>query len=180
MPVFFPAVEQGAPFAFVIAPTRRICSGLLSDLPIAADRLLALARDCLIEALEVHGIGAKTAAGYGWFEQDAELSRDREAELRKKEQSEKARHEREARLAAMTPEARRAEELGQMPDEEFKGRIRDLGQADVDEQRAMLLALCGPKAHIWEADSRVAKKKKGAKRVALVREVASKLGVKMP
>lgn len=57
VPVFFPAVEKGAMFRFVIAPTARCEDG---DLEFAAKYLkLALAEQ---------GAGAKTAAGYGWFE----------------------------------------------------------------------------------------------------------------
>ena len=57
VPVFFPAVEKGAAFRFVIAPTSRSKEG---DLEFAAKYLkLALAEN---------GVGAKTAAGYGWFE----------------------------------------------------------------------------------------------------------------
>lgn len=57
VPVFFPAVEKGATFRFVIAPTPRSQAG---DLEFAAEYLKT--------ALQENGIGAKTAAGYGWFE----------------------------------------------------------------------------------------------------------------
>ena len=56
VPVFFPAVEKGATFRFVIAPTSRTEDG---DLKFAA-RYLKF-------ALAENGVGAKTAAGYGWF-----------------------------------------------------------------------------------------------------------------
>lgn len=56
-PVFFPAVEVGATFRFTVAPTARAKDG---DLEFAVKYLkLALAES---------GVGAKTAAGYGWFE----------------------------------------------------------------------------------------------------------------
>ena len=57
IPVFFPAVETGAVFRFVVAPTPRSKDG---DVEFAAKYLKI--------ALNEHGIGAKTAAGYGWFE----------------------------------------------------------------------------------------------------------------
>lgn len=56
-PVFFPAVEAGAVFDFMIAPTARTEDGDLEF----AERYLKL-------ALTENGVGAKTAAGYGWFE----------------------------------------------------------------------------------------------------------------
>ena len=55
-PVFFPAVEAGATFRFTIAPTSRVKDG---DLEFAVK--------CLKTALSENGVGAKTAAGYGWF-----------------------------------------------------------------------------------------------------------------
>ena len=55
-PVFFPAVETGATFRFMVAPTARTQTG---DLEFAAN--------CLKKALSENGAGAKTAAGYGWF-----------------------------------------------------------------------------------------------------------------
>ena len=57
IPVFFPAVECGAEFVFTIAPTARTEDG---DLDFAVKYLKA--------ALMEKGVGAKTAAGYGWFE----------------------------------------------------------------------------------------------------------------
>ena len=57
VPVFFPAVEAGAVFDFMIAPTARTEDGDLEF----AERYLKL-------ALTENGVGAKTAAGYGWFE----------------------------------------------------------------------------------------------------------------
>ena len=56
-PVPFLAVECGATFNFMIAPTARTEDG---DLDFAEDYLKI--------ALAENGVGAKTAAGYGWFE----------------------------------------------------------------------------------------------------------------
>ena len=61
VPVFFPAVETGATFRFTIAPTARTKDG---DLDFAVKYLKL--------ALSENGVGAKTAAGYGWFELDAD------------------------------------------------------------------------------------------------------------
>ncbi|MDR2674517.1 MAG: type III-B CRISPR module RAMP protein Cmr6, partial [Opitutaceae bacterium] len=56
-PNYFPAVERGAEFAFPI-----LLNGMSQD-----TTLLAAAEGWLKIALEQRGLGAKTAAGYGWF-----------------------------------------------------------------------------------------------------------------
>ncbi|MBO4630820.1 MAG: type III-B CRISPR module RAMP protein Cmr6, partial [Lentisphaeria bacterium] len=58
VPVFFPAVERGAVFRFQIRKVSRSVSDADLD---AASRFL-------IDALTSNGVGAKTVAGYGWFE----------------------------------------------------------------------------------------------------------------
>ena len=55
-PVFFPVLESGATFRFMVVPTARTQDG---DLEFAAK--------CLKTAIAENGAGAKTAAGYGWF-----------------------------------------------------------------------------------------------------------------
>lgn len=57
IPIFFPAVEKGAAFKFSIVPAKG--RGSKDD--------LALALKYLKKGLAENGIGAKTAAGYGWF-----------------------------------------------------------------------------------------------------------------
>jgi len=61
-PNYFPVVEPGAAFSFVIALNT---IGLQAENP---QQILSDAKRWLEEALTVHGIGAKTGAGYGWFE----------------------------------------------------------------------------------------------------------------
>lgn len=68
-PHFFPVVKAGATFEFVVLPTTR-----------GSDELAEKALGYLKSALEINGIGAKTAAGYGWFEEDAALLQQREKE----------------------------------------------------------------------------------------------------
>lgn len=84
-PQFFPAVEAGGEWRFTLVPLRRLG-------PDSAT-LLAQAKAWLAEALTLHGAGAKTAAGYGWFSYDAE------EESRRKQQE-----ERSAREAALRAE----------------------------------------------------------------------------
>jgi len=57
LPNTFPTVERGAEFAFPILLNR-----LSDDIT-----LLETAERWLANAMEQHGFGAKTAAGYGWF-----------------------------------------------------------------------------------------------------------------
>ena len=60
-PQIFPVVQAGAEFCFCIAPLKH-------------DADLDFAEQMLKAALSVNGIGGKTAAGYGWFEEDSKLS----------------------------------------------------------------------------------------------------------
>lgn len=60
-PQFFPAVEAGATFLFTLVPLRD-----------AGDEEIKLAKDWLVKALTENGVGAKTSAGYGWFEYSEE------------------------------------------------------------------------------------------------------------
>jgi CRISPR-associated protein Cmr6 len=93
-PNTFPAVERGAEFAFPI-----ILNGLDP-----APALLEAARDWLLAALTQNGIGARTAAGYGWFSDiTAEVAeREREATATRARRDEKNRllEERKAREEA--------------------------------------------------------------------------------
>jgi CRISPR type III-B/RAMP module RAMP protein Cmr6 len=57
VPVVFPAVAPGHVFAFAVLPGRR-----------RGDGLLDIAKQWLKQGLETFGLGAKVAAGYGWFE----------------------------------------------------------------------------------------------------------------
>jgi CRISPR type III-B/RAMP module RAMP protein Cmr6 len=107
-PNYFPAIERGAEFAFPI-----ILNGLDPD-----PALLAAAARWLTAALTVRGLGAKTAAGYGWFspcpgnyvadllaqsehEKQACLERERKArEDAQRLAAEKAEAEKAAKIAA--------------------------------------------------------------------------------
>jgi CRISPR type III-B/RAMP module RAMP protein Cmr6 len=57
IPIFFPAVEKGATFSFSIVPINGRSS----------EEDLAFAVKYLQQGLTNNGVGAKTAAGYGWF-----------------------------------------------------------------------------------------------------------------
>jgi CRISPR type III-B/RAMP module RAMP protein Cmr6 len=69
VPVYFPAVKSqpsGQHFTFPLIPLAR-----------AADGDLNLAKAFLSKGLELLGVGAKTHAGYGWFEMDLGADGDR-------------------------------------------------------------------------------------------------------
>jgi CRISPR type III-B/RAMP module RAMP protein Cmr6 len=99
-PNYFPAVERGTEFAFPIL----LSSGSVG---VHADRgpvLLAAAERWLSAALAQRGLGAKTAAGYGWFTditaEVAERNAKAEAECNAKAQAEQARAEEKAKEEA--------------------------------------------------------------------------------
>lgn len=83
-PQFFPAVQAGILFRFLLRPLRG-----------ATEAHLDRAHAWLTQALTEHGVGAKTAAGYGWFEVENatrkeldgleanRLAQQREAELKR-------------------------------------------------------------------------------------------------
>ncbi len=64
IPVFFPAVAARTSFLFQMIPLKR---GTETDM----DTLMYFAETWLKQGLKEHGAGAKTNAGYGWFEEVA-------------------------------------------------------------------------------------------------------------
>jgi hypothetical protein len=117
-PVVFPAVAPGTIFEFALLPLR----GERNSVAQPGKTLCDIARDHLRQGLEIFGLGAKTAAGYGWFEASEEfmgrflaeqqmqaeaetqrLKQEREAaEAKAREQAEK--DEKERRRASLTPD----------------------------------------------------------------------------
>lgn len=66
IPSVFPAICSGVTFQFVLAvPTPRVS-------PTQAKEILLSAEKCLKHALVHHGIGAKTSAGYGFFQDETD------------------------------------------------------------------------------------------------------------
>ena len=64
-PVVFPAVTTGIVFQFAVLPLRKARECLSRP----AMKLQTIARDWVLRGLESFGLGAKTAAGYGWFKE---------------------------------------------------------------------------------------------------------------
>lgn len=64
----FPVVAAGAEFQFVLVPVGIGRVATMRDLlKLPTFDVLAKAKEWLIAGLTQHGVGAKTAAGYGWF-----------------------------------------------------------------------------------------------------------------
>lgn len=105
IPNTFPAVEAGATFAFCI-----VANGM--DIP---DSAFNQAKAMLLEAITVHGIGAKTGAGYGWFKDATETvheeHRRQEALAQEKALKAKAQEEELARQEAKRTEKERVAAL---------------------------------------------------------------------
>jgi len=95
----FPAVAPGHVFVFAVRPTRR-----------SMPELLDTARHWLKLGLETFGLGARTAAGYGWFKDVSDVLRphlDRMAADFRRARSEE---ERQRRAVVAVEVKRRAEE----------------------------------------------------------------------
>ena len=185
VPNFFPAVEAGLIFEFVVAPVRTV------NLPGFAP--VTFAMDCLKNGLSTRGAGAKTNAGYGWFEYDEATQRKAEETAQKAlAEQEQGRQEAERR-GKLSPEENAAAEywktLGNDPTGAFKGKLPLLAALPEPEQRNICWLLLGRCAADWKADVSEAAKAKGPddkkggkafKRVNAVRPIAEKLGVKLP
>ncbi len=98
-PQFFPAVDEGVSFLFSIVPVHP-----------GGD--VDAARAWLVRALSENGAGAKTAAGYGWFDCNPSLTE----EWRNKIEHERLRRELEELKSAFVT---RLDELKAMSDEEL-------------------------------------------------------------
>lgn len=90
VPVFFPAVAAGHIFTFATRPLRSCNSALLKQ-----------ARTWLADGLAAFGLGAKTAAGYGWFDASPRFNDLIISKLQANEQKEanRLKQELEAKLA---------------------------------------------------------------------------------
>lgn len=143
----FPVVEKGARFAFALVANR------MTDNP---QEVLEQAKRWLECALTQNGIGAKTAAGYGWFSipHDGlqQIEREEQLEIEAQELAEKMERERTAerarqkeardkeeerlaankalkeRRAAMTPDEIAAETVASWNDDAFKTRLRNFAK----------------------------------------------------
>lgn len=153
-PIFFPAVEAGSEFGFAIIGQR---NPHLQDLPLAA--MLSQAKQWLQQALTQNGIGAKTGAGYGWFQIDPQAEQKRRAQLDEEERrieqereaaeiraaEEQARREAEiaeaARIASLSPADKAAELIRNLNDQDFAEFAKQLAGKSEPQQRAFISVL---------------------------------------
>lgn len=167
VPVVFPTVAPGHVFTFAVLPGRR-CD----------ETLLTAARNWLKQGLETFGLGAKVAAGYGWFDASDELQknvqkawiekeRQRQEEQKRKAEEEKRKAEEEARqrkaaeakaaTAGMTAEQKVDYKLANLTDDQFRGRLDNFTKRDPDDQKAIVRALRltadqpGSRRAFWDA-----------------------------
>lgn len=177
VPNVFPAVALGHVFAFALVSLRN-CS----------EDDLKHAHYWLADGLQTFGLGAKTNAGYGWFDcrnevqeaiqqvlADAERKRLEEQRLREDERRGKAEvearrrkaEELKAATANMTLEQKADYELAQLTVDQFRGRLDQFLKRDKLEQDAMLRAMRfpqdqpGSRRKFW--DDLKAKAQKGGK-----------------
>ena len=156
IPVYFPAVTAGAIYTFALLPVGTTA---------ANSQLLSHARIWLKVGLETFGVGAKTAAGYGFFSDATPAIAERESKAReqariaaeeavlkaKQAADFAARKAREAAFAAMTPAQRadaeltdRAADWGWM-----KPHLAQFAQHPPETQAALLRWLAGAGKDRW-------------------------------
>lgn len=177
----FPAVERGAQFAFLLVLNR----------PEADARLLAPAKRWLEAALIVRGLGAKTAAGYGWFSlrpavlaeiEAAETAAVAAAQARAKQEAEaqaKAVAE-AARIASLPPVEVAREKFAKLSEDTFAKAASELPTLSADDQKGLLLALLGAeKKDTWKRWKRSDKPANKARVEALL-AAAKAHGVNLP
>lgn len=220
-PLVFPAVAPGHVFALALAPLRSLvgqASGLTvrgasGSAPGTASETpgtggsetcpTTLARTWLKCGLETFGLGAKTAAGYGWFDAsdnvqeavikalaDAQKRRQQEQQRQREEARQKAEEAERQRKAAelkaatanMTPEEKADFEMCQCNDAQFRGRLESFLDRNAAEQQAIVRALrmapetAGSRRQFWDDLKRKAQKGgKPARIEQAIRELSKKM-----
>ena len=188
-PIFFPAVEAGSEFGFAIIGQR---IPHIADLKL--DNLLSQAREWLQQALTQNGIGAKTGAGYGWFQIDPQAEEKRRLQLAEEEErinqsrilaEEKEAEERaalqarqaeEARIAALSPEEKAAEDVKKLASDKFAEFAKSLADKPEAEQRAFIAVLLSADYK----ETRKNWKKNKPQTWGPVSEVAKSLNINLP
>lgn len=143
-PVKFPAVAAGHVFAFVLVPLRNCSPALLSA-----------AENWLKAGLSLFGLGAKTAAGYGWFDSSPHLQEKVKAALAERQKAEAEQKKKQAEEAAAKAKAAAEEErLAQAPpferfkseycnldDQAFATKAKEFASLNADQRHGFALAL---------------------------------------
>lgn len=161
IPVYFPSVKAGITFVFAIQSND--------------ERLRKLAHAGLSVALGLFGTGAKTNAGYGWFDTQSEQAKYVSKREKEEREQEERRREQE-RLERMKPEDIEKERLLKLDDQKFAELAKGLTQESELTQRVLLnLVLSGQKRDRWKAW-----KKKKPEIVKSITEVAKQLNITLP
>lgn len=188
-PIFFPAVEAGGEFGFAIIGQR---TPHLPDLSLAY--LLGQAKRWLQQALLQNGIGAKTGAGYGWFQIDPQAEEKRRAQLQqeqlriaeereivaKKLAAEQAAKEAEiaevSRISALSPKDKAIEYISKLGVPEFAAFAKNIRDKTEAEQRAFFSILISSEYK----DRRKAWKKNKPDTWNPIAEAAANLKINLP
>lgn len=188
IPVFFPAVSAGAVYTFALLP---LAGG--------DETLLKHARSWLLTGLTTLGIGAKTSAGYGYFN---DCTAEIRSELEKLATSEKERLEAEASKARQAAERTAREErkkyLSSLPasDQEDarlaeiadnRGRLKqyllEFKSHSAEKQVAILRWLCSGGKELWLNEikgSDIKKKKPWNKIIGDINRAKNQLKIDLP
>jgi len=202
-PVMFPATAANITSQFVVLPMR----GYRNSVSQPDTKLHELAFEWLRQGLETFGLGAKTAAGYGWFDASADFNRkmiekeaseaaflhkQQEAEsakLRQKKQEEeriKQIEERKQVLASLTPEQQEDYKMVQLTPDQFRAKLDNFLTNKVDtEKQAVVRALrldatvTGSRRTFWD-ELKVKAQKKGGKSAQIeqcIRQISKQLNL---
>jgi CRISPR-associated protein Cmr6 len=167
-PVIFLAVRpqlESNYFAFQIIALRS-----------AEEPIIAFAKKSLAQGLEIFGLGAKTAAGYGFFDASQELQgrvtkqisdQEKRRETQAEQNAEKVRLELVAKekiaakealstaLEGLTDEQKEDKKIELLNDSQFDNKVRSFckeikkgGPSDIEKQ-AIVRALRGPRVGYW-------------------------------
>lgn len=126
-PVVFPAVASGHVFAFALTPLRACSIGHLKH-----------ARQWLTDGLATFGIGAKTAAGYGWFDTSPAIGQAVLRQLRNRAEAER----KEREVQTEKERQREAEEMRRKAREEVEKATANM--SDGEKLLYALKQLTGP------------------------------------
>ncbi len=130
-PVKFPAIAAGHLFAFPIFSLKN-----------ATQESLKAARKWLSEGLKNFGIGAKTAAGYGWFEDVTEQFKTKINEFfceKLREYEKEVKEIEEAKT--IDPVEKLKRDYMRLSDQQFAEQAKKYSDMKDDEKKAFLLAL---------------------------------------
>lgn len=156
-PVIFPAVRADTIWAFLIHPNRR-----------STHEQLGWARTWLEIGISSFGIGAKSNAGYGFFDPSADTTTRRmwkaeideaerlenESQIRAQQEAARKENDRlQAELDGLPPDVREDKKLAGLTDENFGNKLRNFcrpkGGPNDAEKQAIVRALRGPRLVYW-------------------------------